>query len=165
MNPFSLGLIAGLIPSFFIIIHARKKSKERDKALRLKLNKYIGKTTFPIRYASQKRFSKFWKFFPWDSSGVLVVDGNIIRCDLSAPPGGIRSIELELKDISPLWLGRKHWFKNSVASWFVIEDHLEQKHYFTSETGTYIFGSKRTTKEILEELKKANQSSEVFRQP
>lgn len=153
MNPF-IGLIAGLSPSFFIILFAWKNSQKRDKALQHKLKRYSDKKAFPIRYASQSRFRKFWKFFPWESSGVLIIEDGCIKCDLSPQvAGSTSSLEFKIDNISINWFGNKSWVKNSLASWFIVKDKSDHKHYFTSETGTFIFGSHKSTKEILKEIK------------
>jgi len=48
------------------------------------------------------------------------------------------------------WIG-KDWFRNGVLSWLEIT-HQNEKHYFSSETGTWVFGSEMTTHHIYDEL-------------
>ena len=48
-------------------------------------------------------------------------------------------LQFDKEDTSIDWVGMV--FKNGGCSWFLIETSKE-RHYFTSETGTFIFGSK-----------------------
>jgi hypothetical protein len=52
----------------------------------------------------------------------------------------VKVLYFNLKDVKIKWLGITHWWKNGFVSWFEIE-FFGGKHYFISETGTFIFGS------------------------
>lgn len=110
---------------------------------------------FPVRYASQQRFARWLKFFPWEDCGILEVDDGVVRYFsgmvdagdtplLFLPPG----TELE-------WRG-EDWFYgvNGGLSWVSVTQD-DRKHYFTSETGTTILSSKSTTRELCEKLETA----------
>ncbi len=62
-----------------------------------------------------------------------------------------RNIEFDfnLQNSKVNWIGRTAL--NGATSWFVINFQGE-KHYFSSETGTFVFGSKSTTKQIYDEI-------------
>jgi len=54
--------------------------------------------------------------------------------------------------ITPIiWFGILHWWKNGFVSWFEI-DTFGGKHYFTSETGTFISGSSVSAHQVYEKL-------------
>jgi hypothetical protein len=97
-----------------------------------------------VRYASEPRFRSWIKIFPWEGTGLIVPS-----C------GGVTFVGEKLNG-TPLnyqfvrgasliqWLGKCPW-PNGAVSWFLI-DAQGQKHYFTSETGPFVFGSNNSTR-------------------
>jgi hypothetical protein len=50
------------------------------------------------------------------------------------------------------WLGKCPW-PNGAVSWFEF-DVSGEKHFFTSETGAFVFGSNKSTKAAYEQVQK-----------
>jgi hypothetical protein len=148
-------LIVGLSPSFFLILYANRKAKKRklqQNALLEKNAELLGNgELFRVRYCSEARFKKIFKFFPWEATGVLCLQAGKIIFLGNVSKGQEIRLELEKNGAVTEWVGKKNWFKNGMAAWLVITAS-GRKHYFTSETGTTIFGSACTTQEMYEKL-------------
>jgi hypothetical protein len=149
-----LALIAMIVLPFLVIWiyifyqnSKRKKIVQRILASRADL---IGnKRWFPARYASQPKFDSLLKFFPWDGAGVIiVVPGGVVFLGetLSGTP---ITLQFAPGNSRVNWLGKCPW-PNGLVSWLRF-DTADQKHYFSSETGIFIFGSHQTTKTIYDE--------------
>ena len=125
----------------------RKKIKERILAARPDL---IGnKRWFPARYASQPKFDSFLKFFPWDGAGIIIVVPGSVLFLGETMSGTPLSLQFAPGNSRLNWLGKCPW-PNGLVSWLRF-DTADQKHYFSSETGIFIFGSHETTKAIYDE--------------
>ena len=148
----ALGLAIGGFISLGILFYAKRKAQKRNSIQEQILQKYTGREACIIRYATQKRFNSLWKLFPWEATGVLYVENNKIICEMKSIKGVLINLEFETHDVSLNWLGRKHFFKNGLLSWFCIGGPQE-KHYFTSETGSLIVKSKNSTEEIFTKIK------------
>ena len=131
---------------------ARRRSKDIEQ-LRVKVTEAEGITwSTPVRYASARWFRSFWKSLPWEGHGLLCVRQSDLlffgyskaRCEIT--------LRVPRDEVCLQWIGRKLW-PNFFISWFKLSAN-EQTHYLTSDTGTFVFGSKRTTDEILQKLSK-----------
>jgi len=101
---------------------------------------------FRVRYASHDRFRTFWKIFPFEASGILWVgDGRVIFHTCFAAWQDL-SLSFNGASCQVVWIGKKPW-PNGGFSWFSITANGEH-HYFTADTGAFIFGSKPKTREI-----------------
>lgn len=102
---------------------------------------------FPVRYASEARFKSWLKLFPWEGAGILVMaPGSVLFLgEVSSRP-----LKLQFAPASSTvaWLGKAPW-PNGAVSWFQFTTP-EQKQYFSSETGMFVFGSHKGTKAIYE---------------
>lgn len=158
-----VGMLMGLLAASPIILYAQNKANERkniqEEILKAKTSLLGQGHWFPVRYCSETRFRKWLKIFPWESTGILFVGDTqvIFFCSFLS----WRNLELKfnIEDSKVKWIGRKVW-PNGVLSWLVIGLQGE-KHYFTSETGALIFGSKVTTRKIYDEVSKAFSSSNI----
>ncbi|MCU0798709.1 MAG: hypothetical protein MUC62_03440 [Candidatus Thermoplasmatota archaeon] len=145
-----LGIV--ILPWILIIIYSQRKAGERKKIYEkiLKSRKFISQGRwYPIRYCSEERFPKFWKFFPWEAAGILYLGKE--KVVFLGESSSKRNIELEfnIRNSNVNWLGKK--INNGGLSWLLIT-FQGKKHYFTSETGTTIIGSKFKTKQIFTTL-------------
>lgn len=160
MKAFLTGSLAGLLYSGIfaavIIPIARSAARRRIRdieLLRHKLTQGEGVTwSVPVRYASPRRFRSWWKFFPWEGHGLLCVrQPDLLFFGCSKARCCIR-FTVPRDEVRVQWIGRKFW-PNGAISWFTLSAN-EQSHYFTSDTGTWVFGSKRTTEDIFQKLSK-----------
>jgi len=130
----------------FVLSGARKRIVQRTVKTHQQL---IGnKRWLPARYASEARFKSWFKIFPWEGAGILVMaPGSVLFL------GAVRKNPLTLQfapgNATVQWLGKCPW-PNGAVSWFQFTT-ADQKHYFSSETGAFIFGSNRGTKELFDE--------------
>ncbi|MBU7017753.1 MAG: hypothetical protein HXS44_09600 [Theionarchaea archaeon] len=113
---------------------------------------------FRVRYSSEDRFHSWFKWFPWEGTGILFMDKESVTffCDMKEWNYNYMFIPENSK---VKWIGRSIW-RNGLAYWFAVIDPGEN-HYFTSETGLTIFGSKKSTQEIYDELKKIFSDSNI----
>ncbi len=102
-----------------------------------------------VRYSSEKKFKSFIKFFPWNGAGVLFCQKGrtiFIGKTISGKP---LQMEFNPTNSRPNWQGMDI-LKNGVVTWMDF-DTANGKHYFTSETGFFVFGSESSTRKIAED--------------
>jgi hypothetical protein len=134
----------------YTLFQKRKRDQIRDSIVR-EHQQLIGRHRwFPVRYASEPRFKAFFKIFPWEGAGIMVTaPGSAIF--MGQPLSGSPVMLQFAPGNSGLsWLGKAPW-PNGAVSWFVITT-INEKHYFSSETGLLIFGSNKSTREIYNEV-------------
>jgi hypothetical protein len=135
-----------------IILQNGKRKKIRERILAAHADIVGNKRWFPARYASQQRFDSFFKILPWEGAGILVtVTGSVLFLGetLSGTP---LTLQFAPGNSRINWLGKCPW-PNGAVSWLRF-DTADQKHYFSSETGVFIFGSHASTKAIYDEANK-----------
>lgn len=135
----------------------RKKIRERTRQAFAQL---IGDNqTIPVRYCSERHFKSWLKIFPWEGTG-LIVPGNGVVTFVGEKLNGV-SLNLQFRqgDSTVSWLG-KCPFPNGAVSFFAFDTRGE-KHYFTSETGVFVFGSHKSTKAAFDELQRSLVTSGV----
>ena len=140
---------------FFIYVFyqnsKRKRIRQRIVAAHQQL---IGNHRwFPVRYASAPRFKSWFKVFPWEGAGILVIAANSVHFLGETFAGANMNLQFNPGNSRINWLGKCPW-PNGAVSWFAFEGPNE-KHYFSSETGPFVFGSNNSTKEIYEEGNKS----------
>ena len=149
-----VALIAMVVLPFLVIwiyiLYQNSKRKKIVQRIRASRPDLIGsKRWFPARYASQSKFDSLLKFFPWDGAGIVViVPGSVLFLGetLSGTP---LTLQFSPGNSRLNWLGKCPW-PNGLVSWLRF-DTADQKHYFSSETGIFIFGSHDSTKAIYDE--------------
>ncbi len=102
-----------------------------------------------VRYSSEAKFKSFIKFFPWNGAGVLFCQKGraiFIGKTISGKP---LQMEFNPTNSRPNWQGMDI-LKNGVVTWMDF-DTANGKHYFTSETGFFVFGSESSTRKIAED--------------
>lgn len=133
----------------YVIYQNSKRKRIRERIFASRADLIGNKRWFPARYASQQRFDAFFKFFPWEGAGIMiVVPGSVLFLGetLSGTPV---TLQFAPGNSRMNWLGKCPW-PNGAVSWIRF-DTADQKHYFSSETGVMIFGSHATTKAIYDE--------------
>jgi hypothetical protein len=120
----------------------RKRIRERTAS---SYGHMIGNSrTVPVRYASEPRFRSWWKVFPWEGAGVLVPASGVVTFVGEQLNGSQINLQFARNATQATWLGKCPW-PNGAVSWFALETQ-GQKHYFTSETGPFVFGSNNSTR-------------------
>lgn len=126
-----------------------KRNSIRERVLSEQQQLIGGNRWFPVRYASELRFKEFFKIFPWEGAGIIVIaPGSVLF--LGQTNAGLPVMLQFAPGNSRLnWLGKAPW-PNGAVSWFYFETPAV-KHYFSSETGILVFGSHKSTKAIYDE--------------
>lgn len=129
-----------------------KKSKRtsiRQRALSEQQQVIGNNRWFPVRYASELRFRAFFKIFPWEGAGIIVLVPGSVLFFGQTNSGSPVMLQFAPGNSTLTWLGKAP-FPNGAVSWFYFETPAV-KHYFSSETGILIFGSHKSTKAIYDE--------------
>ncbi|MCA9255035.1 MAG: hypothetical protein KDA33_05330 [Phycisphaerales bacterium] len=140
----------GISIIFLAILGARRR-KRRLASLHSEFEASTGATLLDVRYASERRFKSALKLFPWEMVGVLVVRDNGIDAHLLSTNGKKRKDLAFHPDNHTIEWKTPDFFRNGVIPWLIISGPNE-KHYFTSETGATILGSKRRTHVLIEQI-------------
>jgi hypothetical protein len=144
---------------FFIYVFyqnsKRKRIRERTQAA---YGHMFGNSRIvPVRYASEPRFKSWWKIFPWEGTGLLAPSAGVVTFVGEKLNGSPINLQFGQDTASVLWLGKCPW-PNGAVSWFAF-DSQGKKHYFTSETGAFVFGSNNSTKAAFDESQNSFASS------
>ena len=133
----------------YIIFQNRKRRKIRERILSSRRDVIGDKRWFPVRYASQPRFDAWFKFFPWEGAGIMVVVTGSVLFLGETMSGTQLTLQFAPGNSRIKWLGKCPW-PNGAVSWLCF-DTADQKHYFSSETGVFVFGSHNSTKALYDE--------------
>src|ERR1043166_479961 len=146
-------LVILLIPFFLFFVYVFVQNNKRKRMRERTASSYghmIGNSrTVPVRYASEPRFRSWWKVFPWEGAGLLVPASGVVTFVGEQLNGAPLNLQFARNATQGTWLGKCPW-PNGAVSWFVLETQ-GQKHYFTSETGPFVFGSNNSTKAAFDE--------------
>lgn len=133
----------------YIIFQNSKRRKIRERILSSRRDVIGNKRWFPARYASQTRFDSWFKIFPWEGAGIMVVASGSALFLGETMSGAPLTLQFAPGNSRINWLGKCPW-PNGAVSWLRF-DTADQKHYFSSETGVFIFGSHNSTKALYDE--------------
>ena len=145
-------LIAGspVVTLFVYVVYQNSKRKKiRARILSARRDVIGDKHWLPARYASEPRFNSWFKIFPWEGAGIMViVTGSVLFLGetLSGKP---LTLQFSPGNSRLNWLGKTPW-PNGAISWLRF-DTAAEKHYFSSETGPLVFGSHKSTKALYDE--------------
>ncbi|HEY6806910.1 MAG TPA: hypothetical protein VI306_25260 [Pyrinomonadaceae bacterium] len=152
---FFLGLMLVPFLAFFIyVFFQNSKRKNIRQRAQTQYGQLIGSGgALPVRYCSERRFRNWFKIFPWEGAGILVPAQGVVTFvgeNLNGTPLNFQFA----RDNSVLqWMGKCPW-PNGAVSWFSI-DNQGQKHYFTSETGPFVFGSNNSTRQAFDQSQRS----------
>jgi hypothetical protein len=148
-----LVLAVALTPLIALLIYVfyqnSKRKKIRARILSARRDVIGSKRWLPARYASEPRFNSWFKIFPWEGAGIMViVTGSVLFLGetLSGTP---LTLQFSPGNSRINWLGKCPW-PNGAISWLRF-DTASEKHYFSSETGPLVFGSHKSTKALYDE--------------
>jgi hypothetical protein len=126
-----------------------KRNSIRERLLSEQQQLIGGNRWFPVRYASELRFKEFFKIFPWEGAGIIVIAPASVLFLGQTNAGLPVTLQFTPGNSRLSWLGKAPW-PNGAVSWFYFETPAV-KHYFSSETGILVFGSHKSTKAIYDE--------------
>ena len=146
-----LGILLTPFLVFFVYVFFQNGKRKRIRArIASSHGQMIGNgRAVAVRYASEPRFRSWWKVFPWEGTGLLVPATGVVTFLGEQLNGTPINLQFARNATHATWLGKCPW-PNGAVSWFALETQ-GQKHYFTSETGPFIFGSSPTTKAAFDE--------------
>jgi hypothetical protein len=130
----------------YTILQNSRRQRIRESVLAARAELIGTKQWFPVRYASQPRFDLPFKILPWEAAGIMVVAPGSILFLGESFRGSPITLQFAPANSWLNWLGKCPW-PNGAVSWLRI-DTSHQKHYFSSETGIFIFGSHKSTRAI-----------------
>ena len=143
-------MLVPFIAFFGYVIYQNGKRKRIREQVQKAYGHMIGNSTaLPVRYASERHFRSWIKIFPWQGTGLLVPSKGVVTFVGEQLNGTPLNLQFSPGDSTVSWLG-KCPFPNGAVSWFVF-DLKGEKHYFTSETGIFVFGSKNSTRSAFDE--------------
>jgi hypothetical protein len=133
----------------YVIYQKSKRNRIRDSLLNEQRQLIGGHRWLPVRYASEPRFKALFKIFPWEAAGILVIAPGSLLFLGRMNSGSPMMLQFAPGNSTLTWLGKAPW-PNGAVSWFYCTT-INEKHYFTSETGVLVFGSHRSTRAIYDE--------------
>ena len=141
-----LGILLTPFLVFVVYVFFQNGKRKRIRArIATSYGQMIGNSrTVPVRYASEPRFRSWWKVFPWEGAGMLVPAPGVVTFVGEQLNGAPINLQFAPNATQAIWLGKCPW-PNGAVSWFALETQ-GQKHYFTSETGPFVFGSNNSTR-------------------
>lgn len=153
--PFLVILVLIALPVGIILLFAGIKAGQRRRfqsgIVKSRSSELSHGSWFRIRYASERKYKRWLKFFPWETSGIIHAEGNRLTLYLEKLNDQKNfTISLDSHAIRIGWAGTEA-FRNGVTSWLIIEAGYE-RHYITSETGMFVFNSASSTRKMYEEL-------------
>lgn len=137
----------------YTVFQKRKRDRTREIILREHQQLIGNHQSFPVRYASERRFKSFFKIFPWEGAGILVIAPGSALLLAKTSSGSSVMLQFAPGNSTLNWLGKAP-FPNGAISWFYFTTTSE-RHYLSSETGLLIFGSNKSTRAIYDEVSKS----------
>lgn len=135
-----------LIVALFLAGKRAFQDRERIRAqLSISLSASGPKAIFPVKFASQRRYWKLFKTYPWDGIGILIPQPDGFRVVVQTLTGQLLSFDILPHTVS--WAGRKQWFINGCTSWLCITDP-ESPFYLSDDHSPFLYGNHRLTKDL-----------------
>ena len=146
-------------PGVGIVVWAVVKARRRRRLFeRLRVEHAAsmkGAVVLNARYASERRFRRVFKMFPWEMAGILIVQEHGIDAHL-ATENGKRRVSLSFRPaLHTIEWKKADYFRNGFISWLVVTGSNDERHYFTSETGATIFRSTQRNVDLIEQIQTA----------
>lgn len=147
------GLIGGA-PAFLMAWNLLRRRRRIYRDLRAQLPPdVLPEQVCDVRYASARRLKSLFKIFPWELVGILFADEQGLAAWLQSS-NGKRNLTLRFDPQQNIveWRGHESFMRNGPLNWLAIGTPDGPEHFFTSETGMTIFGSKDKTQDIVRML-------------
>jgi hypothetical protein len=145
-----LAIIILPLAAFFVYVffQTSKRKRIRERMLANHRDLVGNRQWFPVRYASQPRFDSWFKIFPWEGAGILVLAPGSVLFLGETNSGQPVNIQFAPSNSALTWIGKTP-FPNGAVSWFMFT-MANRKDYFSSETGAFVFGSHRSTEQVFQ---------------
>jgi hypothetical protein len=152
-----MGLAALFVPLglFFVYVffQTSKRKRIRQRVL-TEQAQFIGNHPWiPVRFASEPRFNSWFKIFPWEGAGILLLAPGSVTFLGETNAGRPVNLQFAPGNSTLNWIGKSP-FPNGAVSWFDFTT-ASGRHYFSSETGAFVFGSHRSTKEAFDQASRS----------
>lgn len=140
---------------FFVYVFYQTSKRKRIRQRMLTSQaEFVGQRHWlPARYASEPRFKSWFKIFPWGGAGILVMTAGSVTFLGETNSGSAVNLQFAPGNATLNWIGKTP-FPNGAVSWFDFTT-ASDKHYFSSETGVFVFGSHRSTKELFDDASRS----------
>lgn len=150
-----LAAIFGPLGLFFVYVffQTSKRKKIRQRMLTTQSQLVGNNHWLPVRYASEPRYNSWFKIFPWEGAGILVLLPGSVTFLGETNSGSSVNMQFAPGNATVNWIGKAP-FPNGAVSWFGFST-AGGKHYFSSETGAFVFGSHRSTKELFDQANRS----------
>jgi hypothetical protein len=145
----------------YVLFQKHKRDRIRTTMLSDRKQLIGNHKWFPVRYASESRFKAFFKIFPWEGAGILVIAQGSALFLGQIFSGSPVTLQFAPANSTLNWLGKAPW-PNGAVSWFYFAT-ANEKHYFSSETGALVFGSHKSTEAIYDEANNTFLADSAFR--
>lgn len=151
---FLVGIFGGVflfLAVFFLYVffQTSKRKKIRQRVLATQAL-FVGTHRWlPVRYASEPRFRSWFKIFPWEGAGIVVLMPGSVTFLGETNSGASVQLQFAPRNATVSWIGKSP-FPNGAVSWLDFTT-ASGKHYFSSETGAFVFGSNNSTRAIYDE--------------
>lgn len=148
---FCLAIILLPLGAFFVYVFFQTSKRKRIRERMLANHRELvgNRPWFPARYASQPRFDSWFKIFPWEGAGILVLAPGSVLFLGETNSGEPVNVQFAPSNSALSWIGKTP-FPNGAVSWFMFT-MANRKDYFSSETGAFVFGSHKSTKQLFDE--------------
>ena len=147
-----LAIAISILLIFAVFLAFKHDFQERER-IRAKISVALSvsapQAIFPVRFASQRRYWKLFKAYPWDGIGILIAQPHGFRVVVQTLAGQFISFDILPHTVS--WAGRKRWFFNGCTSWLRVTDP-ESPFYLSDDHSPFLYGNQRLTKELFEIL-------------
>jgi hypothetical protein len=156
-----LGALFVPLTAFFVYVFFQTSKRKRIRERMLATHQQLvgNRRWYPARYASQTRYDSWFKIFPWEGAGILVLAPGSVLFLGETNSGAPVNVQFAPSNSTLEWIGKSP-FPNGAVSWFVFRTP-KGKDYFSSETGAFVFGSNRSTKEVFDEAYRSFSNANV----
>ena len=146
-SPFIFGGLIGGLPILIIATVAWWRRRNRYRQF-----ESSGGTA--LRYCSDRRFKRWWKFFPWEGIGFLRIEAGRLLFEGHPNFGETFKVESSVEQLE--FYGRRNWFRNGSLPWLRLKGG-SQDYYLCVETGPLIFGAGSKTQWLFNSLRQEAQ--------
>ena len=152
---FTLAVLFIPLLLFFVYVfyQTSKRKSIRKRILSAQPQLAGDRRWLPVRYASDLRFRSWFKIFPWEGAGILVMTPGSVTFLGETNSGTVVNLQFAPGNSTLNWIGKSP-FPNGAVSWLDFTT-ASGKHYFSSETGVFVFGSHKSTKQLFDEASKS----------
>jgi len=158
-----VGLAALFVPlgcfMIYVFFQSNKRKRIRERMLGSNRELLGNRPWFPARYASKNRYASWLKIFPWEGAGIMILAPGSVLFLGETNSGLPVNVQLAPTNSALEWIG-KSAFPNGAVSWFVFTTS-DRKDYFSSETGAFVFGSHRSTRQLYDEAARSFSGAQV----